>query len=68
LWWQRNAEKLKRFENLRVIEVPEVACKEMTGLVQRNIQLQCTVQDGEVWLTNGEKTCCVSPRLRKAEE
>lgn len=67
LWWQRNAKKLRRFDNLSVIELPEVACKEITGLVQRNIQLQCTVQEGEIWLTNGESTCSVIPLLRKAQ-
>ncbi len=66
LWWQRNAEKLQRFGNLSVIELPELACKAITGLVQRNMQLQCTVQDGEIWLTNGESTCSVTPLLRKA--
>lgn len=68
LWWQRNAEKLQRFGNLSVIELPEVACKEITGLVQRNIQLQCTVQDGEIWLTNGESTYKVTPLLRKSQD
>jgi len=68
LWWQRNAEKLQRFGNLSVIELPELACKEITALVQRNMQLQCTVQDGEIWLTNGELTYGVAPLLRKAQD
>jgi len=68
LWWQRNSEKLQRFGNLNVIELPEVACKEMTGLVQRNMQLQCTVQDGEIWFNNDETTCSVSPLLRKTKD
>ena len=65
LWWQRNAEKLQRFGNLSVIELPEAACKDMASLVQRTMQLQCTVQDGEIWLTNGESTCSIVPRQRK---
>lgn len=66
LWWQRNGEKLRRFSTLSVIELPEVACKEITGFVQRNMQLQCTIQDSEIWLTNGESTCSVTPLWRKA--
>ena len=66
LWWQRNGDKLQRFGNLSVGELPEVACKAITGLVQRDMQLQCTIQDGEIWLTNGESTCSVPPLLRKA--
>lgn len=68
LWWQCNAEKLQRFGNLSVIELPELACKEITALVQRNMQLQCMVQDGEIWLTNGELTYSVAPLLRKAQD
>ena len=67
LWWQRNAEKLQRFGNLSVIELPETACKDMASLVQRTMQLQCTVQDGEIWLTNGESTSSIVPRQRKTQ-
>lgn len=66
LWWQKNADKLQRFGNLHVIEVPEAACKEMTRFVQRNMQVQCTVQDGQIWLSDGEETCSISPRVRQA--
>jgi uncharacterized protein YaeQ len=66
LWWQKNAEKLARLDNLQVVEFPDQACKEMTGLVKRNMQLQCTVQDGEIWLSDGEITCSVTPLVRKA--
>ncbi|SHJ75715.1 Uncharacterized conserved protein YaeQ, suppresses RfaH defect [Malonomonas rubra DSM 5091] len=68
LWWQRNVEKLQRFDNLSVVELPEAACKEMTRMVQRNMQLQCTRQDGEIWLTNGESTCSIAPLPRKMQD
>ncbi|PLY04985.1 MAG: hypothetical protein C0622_02115 [Desulfuromonas sp.] len=67
LWWQRNVDKLKRLDNLSVFELPEAACKELTGLVQRSMQLQCTIQDGEVWLTNGVATCSLVPLQRKMQ-
>ncbi|MGK2905829.1 MAG: YaeQ family protein [Desulfuromonadales bacterium] len=65
LWWQRNGDKLQRFTNLRVIEIPELASNELAGLVQRSMQLQCTMQDGEFWLNCGDRTVSVSPRVRK---
>lgn len=65
LWWQRNADKLQRFANLRVIEIPEVQSKLLAGLVQRSMQLQCTVQDGEIWLSCENQTLSVSPLVRK---
>jgi uncharacterized protein YaeQ len=67
LWWQRNSEKLQRFDNLSVIELPEVACREMVSWVQRNMQLQCTIQDSEIWLTNGKSSCSIVPLQRKTQ-
>ncbi len=66
LWWQRNADKLQRFANLCVIEFPEVASKILTNFVQRNMQLQCTVQEGEIWLSGGDLTHNISPLIRKS--
>jgi uncharacterized protein YaeQ len=65
LWWQRNADKLQRFANLRVIEIPEAQSKDLAGLAQRNMQLQVTVQEGEIWLSCGDRTLSVSPLVRK---
>jgi len=67
IWWQKNADKLQRFANLTVIELPERASKELTNLVQRSMQLQCTIQDGEIWLSSAEQTCSVSPLVRQTE-
>lgn len=68
LWWQRTADKLQRFNNLSVIELPETATKGLTSLVQRSMQLQCTIQDGEIWLSSGEQTCSVTPLIRQSAD
>ncbi len=68
LWWQRNADKLQRFANLSVIELPETMNKNLTGFVQRNMQLQCTVQDGEIWLNGENLSCSVSPLVRQSHK
>ena len=65
LWWNRNAGKLQRFKNLSVIEISEETSKELTDIAQRSMQLQCTIQDGEAWLSCGDKTISVSPLIRK---
>jgi uncharacterized protein YaeQ len=64
-WWQRNADKLQRFANLKVFEIGDAQSKALTGLVQRSMQLQCTIQDGEVWLSCGDQTLSISPLVRK---
>jgi uncharacterized protein YaeQ len=65
LWWQRNADKLQRFSNLRVIELPEEQSKGLASLVQRSMALQCTIQDGEIWLSCGDRSLSISLLARK---
>ncbi len=38
----------------------------MAELAQRNMQLQCTIQDGTVWLTDGARTVEIAPVLLSA--
>ena len=66
LWWQRNAGKLQRFANLRVLEIPEATSRELAGLVQRSMQLQCTLQDGTLWLSCGDQTLRIAPLERQS--
>jgi uncharacterized protein YaeQ len=56
LWWQQNAEKLARFDHLSVVNLPKTATDEMAALVERNMQLQCTLQDNQIWINNGTRT------------
>jgi uncharacterized protein YaeQ len=64
-WWQRNAAKLQRFANLKVIELTDDATRGMAGLVARSMQFTCTIQDGEIWLSDGERTLSVVPQIRQ---
>ena len=66
LWWQRNVNKLQRFKNLTVLEISEETCNELVNLVQRSMQLQCTIQDGEAWLNCGDQTVGILPLVRKS--
>ena len=65
LWWTRNANKLQRFNNLTIIEIPEATTKALANLVQRTMQLQCTIQDGGAWISCNDETLTVTPLLRK---
>ncbi len=52
IWWEQNRSKLQRIDNLSVINVQHDASKQLANLAQRNMQLQCTIQDGQIWLAN----------------
>ncbi len=66
LWWEKNARDLARFDNLQVIELPQQATRELEALVARTMRLQCTLQDGQLWMGDGEHTVLVEPLRRYA--
>ena len=60
-WWEQQASKLQRFDNLNVyhIEAPNAE-----ALVQRNMVLQCNIQEGEFTLSDDATTVEVTVTLR----
>lgn len=64
-WWLQNAEALGRLGNLEVVDLPGTAAAELATLASRTMRLSCTVQDGEIWLDDGERQVHLSPVRRK---
>jgi uncharacterized protein YaeQ len=50
IWWKQIENKLERLSNLTVLQVPSETSQALAALAARSMQLQCTVQDGEVWI------------------
>ena len=65
LWWQKSRDKLERFDNLTVINLPAEATQALTKLAQRTMQLQCTLQDGQLWLANATDSVAIEPTVWK---
>jgi uncharacterized protein YaeQ len=51
VWWTANAERLGRAKKLAVWRVPDEASEMLEKLAERSMQLQCTVQDRQVWFS-----------------
>ena len=56
LWWQQLEEKLARFNNLRAYNLPGDSASQLAALASRNMSVQCTIQDGEIWFSAGEQS------------
>ncbi len=54
VWWQQVASKLVRFDNLSVARLPDGVSRQLASMAQRNMALQCLVQDGNIWLSNDD--------------
>jgi len=66
LWWEQAGGKLDRAANLTVIDVPVESSQAMARLARRNMRLQCTIQDGQVLLTDGQDVAQFEPFFLKA--
>jgi len=56
VWWGQIKDKVARMKNLTVIALLPATSLALAGMAQRSMQLQCTVQDGQVWVTDGGDT------------
>lgn len=56
VWWSQIAGKLDRARNLRVFNVDTEASQGLAKLAQRTMQLHCTVQEGQIWLSSNDQT------------
>lgn len=65
LWWEQNREALERLDNLTVLNLPLEASRALAGLAQRNMSLQCTLQEGQVWITDGKQAVQIEPVVRR---
>jgi uncharacterized protein YaeQ len=50
VWWKQISGKLERAKNLTVCQIPADTSKQLEKLCQRSMQLQVTIQDGEIWM------------------
>jgi len=53
MWFAQNSALFERQKNLTIINLPVESTRELAKLAQRNMNLQCTIQDGQVWLSDG---------------
>lgn len=62
IWWKKTRDKLGRFDQLTVMNIPAAQMAALGALAERTMQLQCTIDHGQLWLTSGGTTVEVTPR------
>ncbi|OGB24064.1 MAG: hypothetical protein A3I66_11355 [Burkholderiales bacterium RIFCSPLOWO2_02_FULL_57_36] len=66
IWWSQISNRVERARNLTVINLPSAISLALAKLAQRSMQLQCTIQDGQTWLTGDGETVQLDLTLLKA--
>jgi uncharacterized protein YaeQ len=52
-WWKQHMAGLQRLNNLTVMNLPIEESRGLTRLAQRNMELHCTIQDGQLLIGDG---------------
>lgn len=65
IWWQQMQKQLERFDNLGVFSLPDATVAALGKLAQRSMQLDCMVQDGQLWLSAAGQTLQLEPQAWK---
>jgi uncharacterized protein YaeQ len=66
VWWKQIENKLERLSNLTVLQLPAETSQALAVLAERSMQLQCMVQDGEVWISTDAARVQVDLKRLKA--
>ena len=67
-WFAQNSQQFARQKNLTVINLPLASSRAMAELAQRNMQLQCTIQDGQWWLSDGAASVMIERIILKTAD
>jgi uncharacterized protein YaeQ len=54
VWWNQVGSRIERAKNLSVFNVPSATSLALAAMAQRTMQLQCSIQDGQAWISCGE--------------
>jgi uncharacterized protein YaeQ len=52
IWWNENSGKLQRLNNLTVLNLSSATTLALAALVNRTMQLQCTIQERNIMITS----------------
>jgi YaeQ protein len=64
VWWDKIAAGLARSKNLTVVDIPTATVQALASLADRNMQLQCLIQDGQAQLMSAKASVPVESILR----
>lgn len=63
IWWEQNRSALEKLPNLSVYRLSSDDMQALAGLATRSMNLQCTIQEGEVLITGEGEPVRVEPMV-----
>jgi uncharacterized protein YaeQ len=59
IWWQQIQDECKQIRNLSVFKLSPEAEADITALSQRNMNLSCTIQDGQIYISDADRSLSI---------
>ena len=53
IWWDKSAKDFAKLDNLSVFVVEDASVKALEAMAARTMRLSFTIQDGDVWVSDG---------------
>jgi len=66
IWWKNIESNLARFDNLTIYYLSSEDTAAMANMAGRNMSLQATIQEGDIWFGDENNTIMISPEVLKA--
>jgi len=63
LWWQKNQSHYSQLKNLHILNIKPEDVDAMQSVVSRNMNLQITIQEGIIWLSDPSQTISIEPEI-----
>ena len=64
-WWSQAQANLSKYPKLSIEQFSPETCDALVKLLSRNMEFQCSIQDGQLWLTSGEDTLLIETTTLK---
>jgi uncharacterized protein YaeQ len=56
VWWTDQSPSFDRLKNLAATLLPMESVRALAGMARPTMQLDCTIQDGHIWIADGPQT------------
>lgn len=64
-WWKQISDKLQSFDTLSIEQFSTSTTDALTKLISRTMEFQCSIQDGQLWLTDDGETLLIETTTLK---
>ncbi len=65
-WWKDAQKNAQELSNLTVVAIKADESAALAKLCQRSMQLQCTIQEGQLWFADNQQSVVINPVVLKS--